>query len=211
MAITIDTTASGTATVGTTVTVAITIASGATALVVMIGMDDASTRFPSDVSHNGLTMTELGAVGTYNNPLGVDGWVLANPASGTHNIVVTKTSGIPTAVSAVSFLGSGTPTVSNAGQADTVTSASASVTAATAGYAVDCIVTSLTAPTADGSQTAFGAATNFSGTKDYSSSYKAVSAGSPTMDWTFTLSDYVQGVIFVPVAVSTFVPQTMII
>lgn len=206
MAITVDATSSGTASVGTTVTVSHTVGAGSNRLlVVMMGFNDATPGFPSSVTFNSVAMTELGGVGSTNNPMVTDGWYLLNPDVGTYDIVVTKDSGVPFAVSAISLFGATTPGDNDAVTGDAATSSSLSLTATKAGMTIDCIVTSLTAPTVNASQTAFGAAANFSGTMDYSSSYKLVSAGTPTMDWTFTLSDYVQGGLFVP-EVTTFKP-----
>lgn len=204
MAVTIDATSSSTGAAGTTLTYAHTVGSGSNReLIVFIGLDDAGAAFPSGVTFDGVAMTNLGGAGGVNNPLVADAWYLLAPNVGAHNIVITKASGIPIASSGISLFGAATPTNSNTGQADAAVAASLGLTAATAGLALDCIVTSLAAPTVNASQTAFGAAANFSGTKDFSSSYKLVAAGSPTMDWSFLLNDYIQGGVFVPQAAST--------
>lgn len=212
MAISIDSTSSATGSAGTTLTYSHTVGSGPnTVLLVLMGIDDATPGFPSSVTYNGDALTELGGIGSTNSPMLTDGWFLVNPDTGTHDIVITKDNDRPTASSAVSMFGAATPEQadSDATSGDTATSSSLTLDASTTGMLFDCIVTSLTAPTANGSQTAFGAANNFSGTMDYSSSYKAVSAGSPTMNWTFTLSDYVSGGVFIADAPSTFTAKIM--
>jgi hypothetical protein len=212
MAITIDSTSSATGTAGTTLTYSHTVGAGENrVLLVMMGIDDSTPGFPSSVTYNGVSLTQLGGLGSANSPMLTDGWFLVNPDTGTHDIVITKDSGRPTASSAISMFGALTPLQadSDGNFADAATSAPLTLDASASGMLFDCITTSLAAPTADGSQTAFGAANNFSGTIDYSSSYKTVAAGTPSMTWTFLLSDYVHGGVFIADAPSTFTAKVM--
>lgn len=210
MAVTVDSTGSTTASAGTTVTLSHTVGAGSDrVLVVLVAIDDSTPGFPSSVTYNGVSMTNLGGVGTTNNPLLVDGWYLVNPDTGAHNVVVTKDSGRPTAVAAISLFGGSTPNYSNGQGADGVTSSTLNITASKSGMAIDVIMTSASTPTVDASQTEFGTNLNFNGTEDMSCSYKTVAAGTPTMSWTFASTDYAHGGLFVPEASSAFTPKVM--
>ena len=208
MAVSVDSTSGGTASVGTTVTVSHTVSSGSNrVLVVCIGMEYISGGFPiTSVTYNGVALTEPGGTGVIQSGLCCDLWYLVNPDVGTYNIVVTKTNSYATAVSAISLFGGSTPTNDNSTQSASGTSSSLGITAGSAGMLVDVIVTSSGTPTANGSQTAFQAHTNFTGTIDQSASYKTVTSGSQTMDWTFSSSAYAGGGFLVPEAASAFKP-----
>lgn len=125
MAIALDSTSSGVATTGTTVTVAHTCAANSILVVVAGGVDAINI---SGVTYNGDAMTN--AV-NLNSQMRNSIWYLTTPDAGTYNIVATKTDGYKTDVAGISFTGasgiSATGTANGFGQqADlTVTTAEA--------------------------------------------------------------------------------------
>jgi hypothetical protein len=181
MAIAIDSTSSGMASAGTTVTVSHTVSGSQRMLVVGVATNGA---VPSGVTFNGVAMTLKTSGNSGGNISSV--WYLAAPDVGTFNIVVTKGSGVGTALGGISFTGAD-PVIGGSNNASgTSATASTIVTVAgTSGYVVDCVWTGNPTPSVGAGQTQYWSLPNFaSSTRDAAGSYELHAGGSTTMSWT---------------------------
>lgn len=141
----------------------------------------------SGVTYNGVAMTKVGS-GASNGSFYTEQWVLAAPASGTHNIVATvsgKTDKL--GMSAASFSGVDQTTVYDVNNTATGTSGSVTAsltTAANGEYMIDCVShLSANNPTAHSNTQIYSDAT--SGTSTVSQYGVATTAGSNSMSWTY--------------------------
>lgn len=192
MAIAFDTATGGTGVGADPITISMTIGSGSDrVLVVGAGCDNSSDTITGSgtCSYNGVAMTlavsKADGVKQFQYM-----WVLANPDSGTHNIVMNPASGTVSSVVAASFTGvdQATPYDSTAAeQLSTHTSPQdISITASTNGMIVDMVGTSNSGVTLtkDASQTQ-ASTTRDTGFGVTAMSYKA-SSGADTMTWTYS-------------------------
>lgn len=108
MAIAVDATSASSGTAGTTVTWSHTCTGSDLVLVVLAG--GTTLLDVSDVTYNGVAMTEVASVGTQRDE---KIYVLEDPATGAHDIVVTKTSGEECDAGAISFTGASTSAATN--------------------------------------------------------------------------------------------------
>lgn len=208
MAISVDATSQGNDTAGTTITISHTVNSGDNRILIVLVVSDGSGA--STATYDGNAMTQLsGSFGVANPGLRTRGFYLIDPPVGTANIVVTKGTDEPGAVAGISIFGADVTDYENGQVADAQTSSSLSMIASKAGILIDIIGLFANSPTVDGSQTQFATQDNFSGTKDMAASYKLVTAGSPTMDWTFSSDDYAHSAVFFPEIGNAFVPRAM--
>lgn len=182
MAIALDSTSSGTATVGTTVTIAHTCTGSNRVLVVVVGGTDGITT-PS-VTYNAVSMTLV--VSKNASAMSSFTFVLVGPSTGTNNIVITKGSGDEIGGMGISFTGAGGTSATNSSDG-TSTTASLTVTTATtgAGYVVTGGTTNVVASAAY-----TGAGTEYadlaSASQSYHAAYTAFAAGADVTDsWTF--------------------------
>lgn len=208
MAVSVDATSSATGSVGTTLTWAHTVSAGddRVLLVMTVNVGDGT----SAVTFNGDAMTEIaGSFGVANSNTRTRAFYILAPDVATANIVATKTDAEPIAAVGISFFGAATPSDDNGQVADAATSSTLAITASAAGIIADIIGTFANTPTENGAQTEFGTQLNFSGTKDMSASYKAVSSGAQTMNWTFSSDDYVHSGVLIPQAEDPFSPKIM--
>lgn len=183
MAIALDATSNAADSSGTTLTFSHT-CTGSDLVLVVFATTQSGTA--ATVTYNGVAMTRRAYESATNPRIGA--YVLADPATGAHDIVVTTDNDIATAASGISFTGaqdySAVATATN-------TSTSASITVTTAesvGFVtVGIIATNPTSLTYTGGGTAFGA--QDIGANKFSSSYKAYSAGADvTETWTLGAS-----------------------
>lgn len=92
-------------------TSSVTVAVGATGLLVAV---TAQGDTPSAVTYNAVSMTSMGSA-SLSNGYNHSAWYMANPASGTHNVLVTITSASnPTQISTWSLFGAQTSTIADA-------------------------------------------------------------------------------------------------
>lgn len=185
MAIALDTTSGNNGSAGTTVTFSHTCTGTDLMLVVFVAVQSGT---PS-VTYNGVSMTQV-AVESSGNPLTYM-FVLENPATGAHDVVVTKGSGVQTGANAISFTGAQSydDTSTAAGNS---TSASCTVqTNRSSGYTVVGVVaTNPSSLTYTGSGTAFGARQqNTANPNLMACAYQSFSGGSDnTETWTLGVS-----------------------
>lgn len=182
MAIALDATSSGTATAGTTVTIAHTCTGANLVLIVVVGGTDGITT--PTVTYNAVSMTLVASKNVSN--MSSFTFALVGPATGTHNIVVTKGSGDEIGGMGISFTGAGGYSAVNSSDGNSTT-ASLTVTTATtgAGYVVTGGTTNVVASAA---YTGAGAeyADLASASQDYHAAYTAFAAGADVTDsWTF--------------------------
>lgn len=211
MAVSVDTTSSATGSVGTTLSWSHTVNSGDDrGLLVMIATIGSGA---SAVTFNGDALTQLsGAFGVANTGLRIRGFYMQNPDVTTANIEVTKGSGEAAAATAISFFGAGLSGDGVSQGADAVTSSTLAISPASSGIVADIIATFANTPTANVAQTEFGAQLNFSGTYDMKASYKSVSPGATSMNWTFSTDDYAHAAVLIAEASGggiTFTPKVM--
>lgn len=162
---------------------------GASANYLIFDWQDDNETSVSAVTYNGTSMSLL----TSNSATGVrlERWGLANPATGTHDLVYTLVGAtLGSARFIHSYIGVGTVT-SNSKNTDTGTTVSNSITStSTNDLVVDvtAIDTASGTMTADGGQTDFINTTWFYGGQQGTASYKTGANSSITMGWTDTVS-----------------------
>lgn len=185
MAIAVDATSTGTSTAGTTVTVSHTCTGSDLVLIVFAGAQDGVTT--PTCTYNGVSMTQ-GTTRDIGGEMSSTVFYLVGPATGTHDIVLTKGSGDEFGVMGISFTGAGgvSATASNSG-GNLDTTATVTVTTGTTGngYVVaggaNNVAAISTTYTGSGTQFANFASSN----QTYMAAYTAFAAGADkTESWT---------------------------
>jgi hypothetical protein len=97
---------------------------GANALVVFVARSFSSATVVNSVTYNGVAMTQDF---TATLPPGVDAWVLANPSTGSNNVVVTMAAACDIGVAAVALSGVDTTDILRAANQTTAASAASTV------------------------------------------------------------------------------------
>lgn len=191
MAIAVDSTSTGAAAAGTTITVSHTCTGSNLVLVSVVAASDGVST-PS-VTYDGVSMSLVKSIND-TGKMSSFMFVLVGPNTGTHDIVVTKDSGSDFGVASVSFSGAGG--YSATGSANSSSSGTASVTTTTAtsgnGYVVGGggknVVNTVTYT---GSGTEYANFNSASVNQVYMAAYTAFAGGADvTESWTFTAAKW---------------------
>lgn len=174
---------------GTTLTYAHTIGGTANYLKVGVAANNVNPGPITGVTWNAVAMTRLGSELAPDTNLVVSYWYLVNPATGTHNVVVTTTTGTDAIASgASSYIGvdTSTPHGTPATATGTSTAPSVNVTSASGELVVDAVGVHDTTLTACGQTQRVNV--NDVGPNVSQGDADAAGAASVTMSWTAALS-----------------------
>lgn len=152
-ALTIDT-SGGSGLFSSSDTQSVTLSGSDRAILVMVTMDNAS-RNVSSITYNGVSLVQVSRA-TGGSACSVEIWALSNPASGTHNLVVTLDGGNTGIWAWVGFNGAHQTTASLTGTPATSTTNSVTVTSASGDIVLDAMFWGdSTGPTLGAGQTAY--------------------------------------------------------